>query len=211
MKLSTLIAAFLLPLALVAADKKDQDGWITLFDGKTLNGWKAGGDASSFKVEDGCIVANGHPFGHLFYQGDVHHHEFKDFELMIDVKTMPNSNGGVYFQTKYQEQGWPDYGFEAQVNATHKDWKKGGSLYSIVDIKEAPVGDGKWWTYHIIVKGDHIILKINGKTTAEWTQPKGYKHPHFQHREIGSGTFALQAHDPDSVVYYKNIKVKPLD
>lgn len=210
MKLHALFAALLLPLTLIAADKPDKDGWISLFDGKTLNGWKAAGGAGSFKVEDGAIVANGQPVGHLFYDGEVKNHDFKNFELMVDVKTTEGSNGGVYFHTKFQESGWPDMGFESQVNATHKDWKKGGSLYNVVDIKEAPVGDGKWWTYHIIVKDQTITLRINEKTTVEWTQPEGYQHPTSKNRKLGSGTFAFQAHDPKSVVYYKNVKVKPL-
>lgn len=210
MKLHALIAALLLPLAVIAADKPAKDGWITLFDGKTLDGWKATGGEGSFKVVDGAIVANGQPMGHLFYDGDVNKHEFKNFELKVDVKTETGSNGGVYFHTKLQEKGWPDYGFECQVNATHTDWKKGGGLYSVVDVKEAPVGDGKWWTYHIIVKDDKVTLKVDEKTTVEWTQPEGYVHPQFKNRKLGVGTFALQAHDPKSIVYYKNIQVKPL-
>ncbi len=210
MKLNALFAALLLPFTLIAADKPDKDGWISLFDGKTLNGWKAAGGAGSFKVEDGAIVANGQPVGHLFYDGEVKGHDFKNFELMVDVKTTEGSNGGVYFHTKLQESGWPEMGFECQVNATHKDWKKGGGLYSVVDVKEAPVGDGKWWTYHIIVKDNKVTLKINEKTTVEWEQPEGYQHPQFKNRKLGSGTFAFQAHDPKSVVYYKNVKVKPL-
>ncbi len=210
MKLHALFAALLLHLTLIAADKPDKDGWISLFDGKTLNGWKATGGEGSFKVEDGAIVANGQPMGHLFYDGEVNHHEFKNFELKVDVKTTEGSNGGVYFHTKLQEKGWPDFGFECQVNATHTDWKKGGGLYSVVDVKEAPVGDGKWWTYHIIVKDNKVTLMINEKTTVEWTQPEGYVHPQFKNRKLGSGTFAFQAHDPKSIVYYKNVHVKPL-
>ncbi|HEY1171783.1 MAG TPA: DUF1080 domain-containing protein [Verrucomicrobiae bacterium] len=210
MKLHALIAALLLPLTLIAAEKPDKDGFISLFDGKTLNGWKLGGDADSFKVEDGAIVANGKPIGHLFYDGDVNGHDFKNFELKVDVKTTAGSNGGVYFHTKFQEKGWPDFGFECQVNATHTDTKKGGGLYSVVDTKEAPVGDGKWWTYHIIVKDNKVTLKVDDKTTVEWTQPEGYVHPNFKNRKLGSGTFAFQAHDAKSVVYFKNVKVKPL-
>src|SRR5690606_25714807 len=114
MKLHALFAALLLPLTLIAADKPDKEGWISLFDGKTLNGWKIAGNQDSFKVEDGAIVANGQPVGHLFYDGEVQNHDFKNFELMVDVKTTEGSNGGVYFHTKLQESGWPEYGFESQ-------------------------------------------------------------------------------------------------
>ena len=208
MKRILFLCSLLVSLSAFAADS--EDGWISLFDGKTLNGWKAGGAADSFHVEDGKIVCNGQPMGHLFYVGDVQNHDFKNFELKADVMTKPGANSGLYFHTKYQEKGWPEYGFEAQVNDTHTDWKKGGSLYSVVDIKESPGKDNEWWTYHIIVKDNKVTLKVNEKTTVEWAQPEGYEHPQFKHRKIGRGTFALQAHDPKSVAYFKNIRVKPL-
>ncbi len=208
MKRILLLLSLILPLSLSAAES--EDGWISLFDGKTLDGWKAGGAAESFHVEDGAIVCNGKPMGHLFYVGDVHNHDFKNFELKAEVMTKPHANSGLYFHTKYQEKGWPDLGFEAQVNDTHTDWKKGGGLYAVSDIKESPGKDNEWWTYHIIVKDKTVTLKVNGKTTVEWTQPEGWEHPTMKGRKLASGTFALQAHDPGSVAYFKNIRVKPL-
>ena len=188
-----------------------EKGWISLFDGESLKGWKEAGAARSFVVEDGKIVANGKPLGHLFYAGPVRNADFKNFELKLDVMTMPQANSGVYFHTKYQAEGWPKTGFEAQVNASHKDHRKSGGLYGIVDVNDvAPHVDKVWWKYHIIVKGPRVSIKINGKTTAEWTQPDDWKRK-SSGQKIDRGTFALQAHDPDSVVYFKNIQVKPLD
>ncbi len=195
-----------LSLSLNAAD----DGWTSLFDGKTLKGWKESGGEGSFFVEDGKLVAKGKPMGHLFYVGDVNSGAFKDFELKLEVMTKTNSNSGVYFHTRYQEQGWPQSGFECQVNATHGDWRKSGGLYSVVDVKDvAPHKDNEWWNYHITVKGKTVTIRVNGKQTAEWTQPDDWKGK-FPGRAIGSGTFALQAHDPNSVVYFKKIRVKTL-
>ncbi len=186
------------------------DEWIPLFDGETLNGWKQSTEGNSFTVVDGAIMSKGDPMGHLFYAGDVRNHNFRNFELRMDVKTMPGANAGVYFHTEYQERGWPSKGFEAQVNATHGDWKKSGGLYNVSDVRESAAPDNEWWTYHISVKGNRVVLKINDKVTTDWTQPAGFLLKSQPGRMIGSGTIALQAHDPNSVVYFKNIKIKPL-
>lgn len=187
-------------------DKKSDDGWISLFDGKSLDGWKANENKDSVKVEDGKIVVKG-PRSHLFYVGKVEDANFTNFEFKADVKTYPKANSGIYFHTKYQEKGWPNRGYEAQVNNTHGDPKKTGGLYSVKDVFKAPAKDNEWFNYHIIVRDKQIIIKINGKTTVDYTEPEGLKRPN---RQLASGTFAFQAHDPGSRVEYKNIKVKPL-
>ena len=105
-----------------------EDGWVPLFDGETLNGWKASENKDSFSVRNGAIVADGTP-SHLFYTGPVENAIFTDFELKADVMTKPGSNGGIYFHTEYQESGWPLKGFEAQVNNTHKNKNRTGSLF----------------------------------------------------------------------------------
>ncbi|MCP9768477.1 DUF1080 domain-containing protein [Lacihabitans sp. LS3-19] len=181
--------------------------WISLFDGKTLNGWKVGENASSFKVEDGAIVVNG-PVGHLFYDGIVGNHNFKNFEFKAQVMTTPGSNSGLYFHTKYQEKSWPSIGFEVQVNNSHTDWKRTASLYNIQDVKEVFVDDNVWFTETIIVQGKHIITKINDKVVVNYTEPEDIDPSNG--RKIGSGTFAIQAHDPKSKVYVKDIMVKIL-
>jgi 3-keto-disaccharide hydrolase len=191
--------------------KPDAEGFYTLFDGKSLDGWKADERPQTFKVEDGNIVVNGER-AHLFYMGPVNNHDFKDFHFKAEVMTFPNSNSGIYFHSKPQGGGFPNQGFECQVNNTYKaDPKKTGGLYGVKDVMNtAPVGDNEWFTYDIIVKGNHVEIKINGKTTADWTQPADWKTGEFNGRKIGHGTFALQGHDPGSKVMFRNIKVKPL-
>lgn len=209
-RLQTWLAASILMAAAITHGQAGEAGWVSLFDGKSLQGWKANENPNSFRVEDGAIRIQGTPKAHLFYTGDVANHDFKDFELKLEVKTEEGANGGLYFHTQFQDSGWPAKGFEAQINATHKDKKKGGGLYSVVDVNPSPAPDNVWWTYHIIVKGSKVTLKVNGETTVEWTQPEGWKHPQFADRRISSGTFALQAHDPQSVVHIRNIRVRPL-
>ncbi|CAL1518488.1 DUF1080 domain-containing protein [Chitinophaga sp. MM2321] len=186
------------------------DGWISLFDGKSLNGWKAGENASTFSVADGAIVVNG-PRAHLFYEGDVGNHNFKNFEFQAQVMTMPGSNSGIYFHTEFQQVRFPDKGFEVQVNNSHKDWKRTGSLYDIKDIKEKYVDDNVWFTEYIRVEGKKVTIKINDKTVLEYTEPANATAPEgHPGRLISSGTFALQGHDPKSKVLFKDLKVKML-
>lgn len=201
-------AALTLGSSLLTADEA---GWQSLFDGKTLNGWKESEGKSSFSVKDGMIVAHGQPKGHLFYAGRVNNAVFTDFEFKADIKTTPGSNGGVYFHTAWQAGGWPSQGFECQVNATHTDRIKTGSLYAVKNVMDnAPHKDHEWFNYHIIVKGEKVTIKVNGKTVNEWTQNEEFRKRKDGARKIQPGTFAFQAHDPKSVVYLKNIKVKVL-
>jgi hypothetical protein len=185
-----------------------QNGWTSLFDGKSLNNWHVGKNAETFHVDSGMIIVHGKT-AHLFYEGPVLDHNFTDFEFKAEVMTRPGANSGIYFHTAYQESGWPEKGYEVQVNNSHTDWRRTGSLYGINDVKENYAKDNEWYTEQIIVHGKHVIIKINDQTVVDYTEPEersNGKDP----RKISSGTFALQGHDPNSVVYYKNIQVRPL-
>jgi hypothetical protein len=183
--------------------------WQSLFDGKSLEGWKASENKGTFTVSDGMIVVHG-PRSHLFYTGPVNGANFKNFEFRADVMTTPGSNSGIYFHTEYLETGWPSKGFECQVNTSHSDPKKTGGLYAVQDVmNNAPSTDNKWFHYYIRVEDKHVIIQIDGKTTMAWTQPEDWTPPQgMPGRKIGEGTFALQGHDPKSLVYYKNIEVR---
>jgi hypothetical protein len=214
--MSFLCLALLLVTPLPAVEKTapqpDKDGFYPLFDGKTLDGWKVGKNAATFKVEDGMLCANGN-VAHLFYDGPVADHDFKNFHFKAEVRTEPNSNSGIYFHTAFQEESWPKKGFECQVNNTYsKDPKKTGGLYAVKDVMNtSPVPDKEWFLYEIIVEGNHVVIKINGKTTTDWTQPDGFGPPKgMEGRKIDHGTIAIQGHDPGSKVCYRNIAIKPL-
>ena len=205
------LPALLLPVMFsLCSGKQRSDEWISLFDGKTLNGWKVGANASAFKVENGSIIVNGN-VSHLYYDGEVQQHQFKSFEFKADVMTTPGSNSGIYFHTQYQEKDWPKKGYEVQVNNSHTDWRRTGSLWAIQDVKETYAKDNEWFTLHIKVSGKHITLAINDKTVVDYTEPENVQREEgMKDRIISSGTFALQGHDPKSKVYYRNIKVKVL-
>jgi hypothetical protein len=119
--------------------------------------------------------------------------------------TKPGSNSGIYFHSQ-PEDSWPSMGHEAQVNNTQTDPVKTGSLYAVVKVYEAPAKDNEWFTEEVIVKGKNIVIKVNGKLIVDYTEPEGVTAT----RRLSKGKFALQAHDPDSVVSYRNIRVKPL-
>ena len=203
------IILFLMSFSFLPVQQENRK-WVSLFDGKSLSGWKVGDNAQTFSVQDGAIVVNG-PTAHLFYDGPVMNHQFKNFEFKAKVMTMPGANSGIYFHTAYQQDGWPAKGYEAQVNNSHTDWRRTGSLYAIQDVKEVTVADNEWFTEHIIVKGKKITIKINNKTVVEYTEPDNVERPKdMAGRKLSSGTFALQGHDPKSKVLFKDIMVKVL-
>ncbi len=186
--------------------KVDSEGFTTIFDG-TWDGWLVNELPKSWTIADGAFRANGGR-SHCFYIGSLA--PFKDFEVKLDILTEPGSNGGVYIHTKFQNEGWPWGGYETQVNQTHTDWKKSGSIYDVKDVKEVFVKDNEWYTHHVIVKGNNIKVFLNGKLVNEFTEEPGRQPGKDFERKLNLGTIALQSHDPKSVVFYKNIRVKKL-
>ena len=215
-----------------------ETGFVSLFDGKTLDGWKVGENAHVFQVRDGMIVmecpATTHSPAHLFYVGDVGRHDFKNFDLKVDVMTFPTANSGIYFHTKYQEAGWPSLGLECQVDNSHVDWRRTGSLYGIKNISwgpetpakdnkqdvtilpKPPVTDNVWYTQEIIYRDGQVTVKLDDKTVIDYKIPEA----DIEHKLstgvtwLPRGTFALQGHPPMpghiSKAYFKNIRVKVL-
>jgi len=210
--MTTLIRLAPLVLAVAMQTPAAEPGFTQLFNGKDFTGWKLSNPAA-FTIQDGAIVAKAVGMqGHAFYDGPYMDHSFRNFELKVDVMTRQNSNGGVFILTEFVEKGWPSKGFEIQVNNTYvKDPIKTGSLYQVVNITEAPAKDDEWFTEHVIVKGDTITVRVNDKEILSWTQPADWAaSKKAAGRVIGPGTIALQAHDPNSTVYYRNIRIKPL-
>lgn len=202
------LGALMLCIALHVYGADPEPGFQSLMDGRTFDGWKmATENTNSWKIEDGAFVANGNR-SHLFYVGDDQ--PFKNFHLKVDVMTATNSNGGIFFHTKYQPEGWPKMGFEAQVNNTQGDWKKTGSVYDVASVGFVVAQDNKWWTQEIIVEGGKVTIKVDGVIVVEYKEPPGTQPGKDFGRKLSEGTFALQAHDPKSIVRYKNIRVKRL-
>jgi hypothetical protein len=187
-------------------------GWTSLFDGKSLAGWRAGGSADTFSVRDGTIVAHGKR-SHLFYVGPVGGHDFRNFEFTAEVMTRPGANSGIYFHTQYQAGGWPGKGCEVQISNTHRgggsyrELKRTGSLYAVRNVFPAFVKDNEWFGVHVVVRGRRIQIAVNGKPVVDYVEPD---RPGRTGRVLSHGTFALQGHDPGSTVFFRKILVKPL-
>ena len=200
-----LLLIALVPLA--AAD----EGWISLFNGKDLSGWRVNENPGTFSVKDGAIVSNG-PRSHCFYDGPVGNHSFREFELQVDVMSQQKSNGGIYIMTEYQGQGWPLKGFEVQVNNSFPaDPRRTGSLYQVQDVSDVIVKDNEWFTQHIIVKGNTVTVRLNNREVVRWVQPADWAGTkEFPERRLRAGTIAFQGHDPGSTTAYKNIRIRLL-
>ncbi len=213
-RLAVLAAAALAvasPLAAVA-----DEGWMPLFDGRSLAGWRASENPASFRVVDGTIACDG-PKAHLYYVGPDGKAAFEDFEVRAEVRALAGANSGFYFHTAFQEKDWPAQGFEVQVNNSQKrhgdylELKMTGSLYGIRNVYKAMAKDDEWFTLEVTVRKPQVEIRVNGTLLVSWIEPPGPL-PEGAPRmnRLGRGTFALQCHDPESRVFYRNLRVKPL-
>jgi hypothetical protein len=207
MKRMGLVLPALMAVAIVGFAQAGEEKWVQLFNGKDLSGWKTHpDDKAKWEVKEGNIVGTG-PAGHLFSErGD-----YENFHLKFEVKINDKGNSGQYFRAKF-ERAFPN-GYEAQINSTHGDRVRTGSLYadgrgkfSDEEKKKMLVFDqlvkpDTWFTQEVIAVGNHIIIKVNGKTTVDFVDEKN-RH--------SKGHFAIQQHDPGSVVTVRKIEVKEL-
>lgn len=194
--------------------------WQPLFNGEDLSGWKANVVPESFSVKEGLLVAHcPHPTlrSHLFYVGsDTVPDKFKNFELKVIARAEPNSNSGIFFHTDYSvrdEKMHLAKGYEVQLNSAEKEKRKTGSLYAIVDLAESPVDDSKWFEMHLIVNGKRIQVSLDGKQVIDYTEPENPGRPPDRKGRLldpEGGAIAIQAHDPGSTWYFKEIKIKRL-
>jgi hypothetical protein len=208
-----------LAAAASAGGMADNGKWVSLTDGKSFAGWTPNERPESWAVEKGAFVSKGDR-SHLFYTGPVGNHEFKNFELALEVMANPGSNGGIFIHTKMQGPGsFPTAGYELQVINSNRpvkgnayvEHKMTGSIYAIRNTWKSPVRDNEWFRYRIKVSGKTIQTYINDVLTCEYTEPENpWRAADKKDRLLGSGTFALQAHDPGSTVRYRNIKVRLL-
>ncbi|MFV0591170.1 MAG: family 16 glycoside hydrolase [Draconibacterium sp.] len=187
--------------------------WQSMFDGKTLDGWKKASEhPESFSVEDGAIKCSGER-SHLFYK-----QSFKNFELEAEVKTLDKSNSGIYICTEYQAENFPLTGYEIQINNTFTgdnpqvpERRKTGSISSIRNIYFPFVNDNEWFKIRIRVVANFVEVFLNDVKVNEYTQPENpWRGKEAVKRLLGEGTIALQAHDPGSTAYFKNLRIKAL-
>jgi hypothetical protein len=200
--LLTVVAVGMVPVA-----RAEETGFESLFDGRTLAGWQASENVDSWKVVDGAIVCHG-PRSHLFYVGPdpARPADFTDFHFRAEVMTRPGANSGIFFHTAFQPEGWPQVGYEMQVNNSQQDPVRTGSIYNVVKNFAAPAQDDVWFTQELVVQGRRITVSVDGRVLFEFVEPEGVTGT----RKLSHGTFALQAHDPGSEVHFRNLRVKRL-
>jgi len=220
---------FCVQLEASAQEKKDEEGWVPLFNGKDLTGWKIhekpsgnitevikiekdgkvvgfdgklkdGTTTHLWRVEDGLLIGSGPP-SHLFSErGD-----YVNFKYRVEAKINDKGNSGQYFRTEFGP-GFPK-GYEAQINATHGDRIKTGSLYlpnvkEVLVLNDAPNKPDEYFVQEVTCIGDTITISVNGKKTVD-----AWKDPEHRYKK---GHFALQGHDPGTVVTFKKIEMKEL-
>ena len=208
--------AFLGATALASAAGAASD-WADLFDGKSLTGWRPSENTGSWKVANGELLADG-PRSHLFYTGPVRGADFRFFELEVEARAAKGCNSGVFFHTRFQDKGFPQKGFEIQINNTatgegaYRERKKTGSLYGVRNIYKQLVADDEWFRLSLAVRGRNIQVRVNDVLLVDYVEPDPpvLAAGSGRERSIDRGTFALQCHDPGSKARFRRIRVRPL-
>lgn len=196
---------------------EENAAWLTLFNGKDLGGWEANVRPESFSVDDGVLKVHGrNGMAHLFYVGDGGKDViFKDFELSATVRSEPNSNSGIFFHTdrELRKGKYLNKGYEVQLNSSEEEKRKTGSLYAVVNLDASPVDETKWFEVRVRVEGTRIRVYIDDKQVVDYTEPKDpEREPSRSKRLIDSngGAIAIQAHDPGSIFYFRQIRIREL-
>ncbi|MFO1064072.1 MAG: DUF1080 domain-containing protein [Pirellulales bacterium] len=179
------------------------DKWISLFDGKSLDGWeRVGNEKSVWEVKDGAIHGSGEASMLVNTKGP-----YKNFKYRTELKINDKGNSGVYFRCT-PKPGFMD-GYEAQVDSTHTDPIRTGSLYGFCHVYKQLVKPDTWFKYEIDVRDDkwrgrdmiRIKITVDGNELYEYMDfAKTYKPGHF----------AFQQHDPGSRVTIRKVEVLPL-
>jgi hypothetical protein len=206
-RLQNLAALWLVALAFITARAPaalQDEGWQSLFDGKTLSGWtKAGNENSKWEVTDGAIVGSG-PASMLYSpRGD-----YTNFRFRAEIKINDQGNSGMYFRSPTNDGDFSK-GYEAQIDSTHRDPIRTGSIYGFLHIYKQLVPPDTWFTYEVECvdtswRGQvvpHIKVWVNGELLYELQEKT---------KAWDKGYFAFQQHDPGSRVEIRKIEVKEL-
>ena len=215
---SLLTTAVVLNVAFLSTTSHaDDTGWLELLNGKDLSGWEANVHPESFSVENGVLKAHGkNGMSHLFYVGDTGSDvTFKDFELVAVVRSERDSNSGIFFHTSRELRSgkYLHKGYEVQLNSSKKEKQKTGSLYKVVQVKESPVDEKEWFTVRVRVEGKRIQVFIDEQRVVDYTEPENPKRERKRVKRLidsNGGAIAIQAHDPDSVFYFKTIRIREI-
>lgn len=195
-----LIASMIMSTGFTAVE---EDKWIALFDGKTLNGWeKVGSEESKWAVIDGALTGTGTPSMLVCTKGP-----FKNFRYRAEVRINDGGNSGLYFRAS-RNPTFKD-GYEAQIDSTHKDPIRTGSLYGFLNIYKDLVQPNEWFTYELEVRDDQWRRRDLTRIRVIVNGDELYEYLDFS-KAFTEGHFAFQQHDPGSVVNIRKVEVMPL-
>jgi hypothetical protein len=195
---------------------ESDDGWTALFDGRSLDGWKASEHGDTWRVEDGCLVAHGRR-SHLFYEGPVGDHNFRNFELQAEVRTEPDGDAGIFFHTQYQQSGWPNKGYQVQINNAHagaghdRELERTGSLSAVRHVYRPCARDNQWFRVRVRVVGNRVCIWVNDYPTVDYLQPENCcRKPDHSGRVLSHGTIALQGDDAGRRAAFRRVALRLL-
>jgi len=205
MKRLSTIAALALGLAALsyAPQASSESGWITLFDGKSLDGFTKTGDAN-WRVEDGTIVADK---GNGFL---VTRNDYKDYEIRTEFWVEPDSNSGIFIRCADPNKIGADNCYEVNIWDARPDPSYGtGAIVNVAKVDPMPKAGGKWNTYEITAKGSTLTVVLNGqKTVAAQDSKLPNGHIALQHG-LGNKDANGVANDK-GVVKFRKVEVRPL-
>lgn len=213
------LVLFLLMLIAGVAEPLAAAEWQSLFNGRDLTGWRANVMPESFRVVNGVIrVQATRESAHLFYVGKQRDGfvRFKNFEFEATVRSEANSNSGIYFHTDMSVSNAKNHlakGYEIQLNSQKREKRRTGSLYAVVDLDRSPVDESQWFRVRLTVKDRHIVVHLNDSIVVDYTEPANVKRPKERAGRVlnpNGGAIALQAHDPGSVFFFKDLRIRPL-
>jgi hypothetical protein len=171
--------------------------WTTLFDGKTLNGWQARATTAApktgdWKVADGALVCGGGGAGWI-----ATNDTFRDFRLQLEFRGAATVNSGVFLRS--QKEGEPHKtGYELQIWDMQPAGYLTGSLVESAKAQPTQIKADQWNAYDITAKGDHFVIKLNGKTVLDAKDGK--------HRE---GVIGFQC-QPKQEIAFRKIRVQTI-
>lgn len=213
------------PNTLTEAEKKA--GWKLLFDGKTINGWRAyqNKKTDSWMAMDGVIHCKGSKEDKSDLRADlITDKQYENFELSIEWKISPQGNSGIiYLATEQHHAAYetgPEYQLIDDLNFPEKleDWQKTGANYAMDPAPTAkPKKVGEWNTTKIVVNKGHVEHWLNGKKIVEyqigsdkWNKEKatGKWKSAPDYGVSKKGHIALQDHGSEA--WFRNIKIKEL-
>ena len=203
------------PVALLAAvglATTADEGFVSLFDGKSLEGWSSvGGKPDNWSVQDGVLVTKGQGGGWLSTNK-----MYSDFVLKLEYRLGPRGNSGVFLRAPHQ--GDPAYtGMEIQIldddADAYKDLKPfqyTGSVYGVIAAKRGHTKPpGQWNAMEITTKGPRVTVKLNGETIVDGSvedhSEAFAEHPGLKRKD---GYIGLQSHSEP--LEFRDIQIKEL-